>query len=50
MEQMIIREGKSVYKGVAIGRIFVCKKAEKNINEKIIELKKTLETLLFQGF
>lgn len=37
MEQMIIREGKSVYKGVAIGRIFVCKKAEKNIKKELIE-------------
>lgn len=37
MEQMIIREGKSVYKGVAIGKIFVCKKAEKNIKKELIE-------------
>lgn len=36
MEQMLVREGKSVYKGVAIGKIFVFKKAEKNIKKEIV--------------
>ena len=37
MEQMLVREGKSVYKGVAIGRIFVFKKAEKIIKKEFVE-------------
>lgn len=37
MEKMLNREGKSVYKGVAIGKIFVFKKAEKVIKKEIIE-------------
>ncbi len=37
MEQMLVREGKSVYKGVAIGQIFVLKKAEKTIKKEIVE-------------
>ena len=34
---MIVREGKSVYKGVAIGSIFVYRKAEKAVNKVEIE-------------
>ena len=34
---MLVREGKSVYKGVAIGRVFVFKKAEKNIKKELVE-------------
>ena len=34
---MIIREGKSVFKGVAIGNVFVYKKAEKTIHKESIE-------------
>ena len=34
---MLVREGKSVYKGVAIGKVFVFKKAEKNIKKELIE-------------
>ncbi len=34
---MLVREGKSVYKGVAIGKIFVFKKAEKNIKKELVE-------------
>ena len=30
---MIVREGKSVFKGVAIGSIFVYRKAEKAVNK-----------------
>ena len=37
MEQMLVREGKSVYKGVAIGKVFVFKKAEKAIKKEIVE-------------
>ena len=37
MGQMLVREGKSVYKGVAIGKVFVFKKAEKNIKKEIVE-------------
>ncbi len=37
MEQMLVREGKSVYKGVAIGKVFVFKKAEKNIKKELVE-------------
>ena len=37
MERMLIREGKSVYKGVAIGKIFVFKKAEKFIKKELVE-------------
>ncbi len=33
---MIVREGKSVFKGVAIGKIFVYKKAEKAVTKEII--------------
>ena len=33
---MIVREGKSVYKGVAIGSIFVYKKAEKSVTKETI--------------
>ncbi len=34
---MIVREGKSVFKGVAIGSIFVYKKAEKAVNREKVE-------------
>ncbi|MBR5508739.1 MAG: phosphoenolpyruvate--protein phosphotransferase [Lachnospiraceae bacterium] len=34
---MIIREGKSVFKGVAIGSIFVYKKAEKTVNKETVD-------------
>ncbi|MBR4059582.1 MAG: phosphoenolpyruvate--protein phosphotransferase [Lachnospiraceae bacterium] len=34
---MLIGKGKSVYKGISIGKIFVYKKAEKNIKKEIIE-------------
>ncbi len=34
---MIVRKGKSVFKGVAIGRIFVYKKAGKVINKETVE-------------
>ena len=34
---MLVREGKSVYKGVAIGKVFVFRKAEKNIKKELIE-------------
>ena len=37
MGQMLVREGKSVYKGVAIGKVFVFKKTEKNIKKEIVE-------------
>ncbi len=37
MEQMLVREGKSVYKGVAIGKVFVFKKADKAIKKEIVE-------------
>lgn len=37
MEQMQIRKGKSVYKGIAIGKIFVLKKAEKIIKKELVE-------------
>ena len=33
---MIVREGKSVFKGVAIGKIFVYKKAEKTVSQEKI--------------
>ena len=33
---MIVREGKSVFKGVAIGNIFVYKKAEKAVTKETI--------------
>jgi len=35
--QMLVREGKSVYKGIAIGKIYVIKKPEKNIKKDTIE-------------
>ncbi len=34
---MIVREGKSVFKGVAIGKIFVYRKAEKAVSQDAIE-------------
>ena len=34
---MIVREGKSVFKGVAIGSVFVYRKAEKAVNKVQIE-------------
>ena len=34
---MIVREGKSVFKGVAIGSIFVYRKAEKAVSKVEIE-------------
>lgn len=34
---MIVREGKSVFKGVAIGSVFVYKKAEKAVSKEAIE-------------
>lgn len=34
---MLVREGKSVFKGVAIGRIFVYKKAEKAVTKNLVE-------------
>ena len=34
---MIVREGKSVFKGVAIGSIFVYKKAEKAVSKESIQ-------------
>ena len=37
MGRMLIGKGKSVYKGISIGKIFVYKKAEKNIKKEIIE-------------
>lgn len=37
MGQMLVREGKSVYKGVAIGKVFVFKKAEKIIKKESVE-------------
>ena len=37
MGNMLVRKGKSVYKGVAIGKIFVFKKAEKDIKKEIVE-------------
>lgn len=37
MGQMLVREGKSVYKGIAIGKIYVCKKPEKTIKKDTIE-------------
>ena len=36
MGRMVVVEGKSVYKGISIGKIFVYKKAEKNIKKEII--------------
>ena len=33
---MLVREGKSVYKGIAIGKIYVIKKPEKNIKKDTI--------------
>ena len=36
MGRMLIGKGKSVYKGISIGKIFVYKKAEKNIKKEII--------------
>lgn len=39
MEQMLVRKGKSVFKGVAIGKIFVFQKAQKDIER--ITLKDT---------
>ena len=35
MGRMLIGKGKSVYKGISIGKIFVYKKAEKNIKKKL---------------
>ena len=37
MGRMLIGKGKSVYKGISIGKIFVYKKAEKMIKKEIIE-------------
>ena len=37
MGQMLVGKGKSVYKGIAIGKVFVYKKAEKIIKKEIIE-------------
>ena len=37
MGRMLIGKGKSVYKGIAIGKVFVYKKAEKMIKKEIIE-------------
>ena len=37
MGRMLIGKGKSVYKGISIGKIFVYKQAEKNIKKEIIE-------------
>ena len=34
---MLVREGKSVYKGVAIGKVFVYKNADKIIKKEIVE-------------
>ena len=36
MGRMVVVEGKSVYNGVAIGKVFVYKKAEKIIKKEII--------------
>lgn len=37
MKQMLVKEGKSVYKGVAIGKVFVFKKAEKQIKKELVD-------------
>ena len=37
MGRMLVGKGKSVYKGIAIGKIFVYKNAKKNIKKEIIE-------------
>ena len=37
MGRMVVVEGKSVYNGIAIGKVFVYKKAEKIIKKEIIE-------------
>ncbi len=37
MGRMLVGKGKSVYKGIAIGKVFVYKKAEKIIKKEIVE-------------
>jgi len=37
MEQMLVRAGKSVYQGIAVGKIFVLKKTSKFVEKELIE-------------
>lgn len=37
MENMLVRKGKSVYKGIAIGKVFVFRKAEKDITKEHVD-------------